>query len=229
MTASFIVASLALTAALGSSQTPYVYPSQTATYAEGMVYVMCDDGPAPTPKHTRPSQQFVRQGIHQSQVANQSGTPFRLDPSKILPPKPKPPQTIRGTLYFEYNSSSLPQCDKLRLAELRQAAAAPGAKVTITGYTDKRGKKRYNDRLALLRANSVRKYLGLGKETAVIGKGKCCYLDESHGGKDRRVEVVIEREAQKVQKTVVVTQQPKQNLVPVIPLKDEKSEEGIDD
>ena len=118
----------------------------------------------------------------------------------IVPSAPQ--QTLRETLYFEYNSSKLPDRDKIKLNEIKQAASAIGARVTITGFTDKRGNKRYNNRLALLRAKAVRQYLGLGKEAVVIGKGKCCYLDETHQGKNRRVEVVIEREAPNVQKAV---------------------------
>lgn len=153
----------------------------------------------------------------------------------IVPSAPQ--QTLRETLYFEYNSSKLPDLDKMKLNEIKQAAAT-GARVTITGFTDKRGNKRYNNRLALLRAKAVRQYLGLGKEAVVIGKGKCCYLDETHQGKNRRVEVVIEREAQNVQKAVDlkptqpvanVTASPlpqQHNVVPAEPPRIVESEES---
>jgi len=209
-----LLGTMVLMAALGSDQTRYDYPSHTATYAAGMTYVICSECPGPTPKQLMPVKQPARM---EDQIKTaQAMQPLRIDPSIILPaPKAKLPQTIRETLYFEYNSSRPPQWDKQKLAEIKKAALEPGAKVTITGFTDKRGNKRYNNRLALLRAKAVRQYLGLDKEAIVVGKGKCCYLDESHEGKNRRVEVVIEMESPKVQKVADVKPQlTKQNDAP---------------
>ena len=199
-------------AAMTTCQTPaYVYPSNTVHYVEAPTYVMCsEDCPGPTPKvllpvQSKPPESQPKLSI-KPQPAGQAATAFRIDKEQA---KAKPP--IRVTLYFPYNKSELQECDKVKLEEINKAASEPGAKVTITGYTDKKGGKRYNDRLALSRAKAVKDFLGLGKDVILAGKGKCCYLSKSSDAKNRRAEVLIERAPQKVQKATSIDVKPKQS------------------
>ena len=187
------MASVPLAAGVGvieTDQTEYVYPSYTGTYKPGAAYVVCSgsDCSAPTPKIPVTRQSARRQPS--------SAQPMRIDPQKVLPSpaavKPEPAIIIRETVNFGHNSYRLNKCDKQKLDTVKKAATAPGAKVTISGYTDNKGPKLYNDRLALRRAESARRYLGLGKEAVVVGKGKCCYLVDPKNAKNRRVELVIE-------------------------------------
>lgn len=57
--------------------------------------------------------------------------------------------------------------------------------ISITGYTDHFGTKAYNNKLALERAKSAERYLGL-KNIKLYGYGKCCYISKINL-KDRRV------------------------------------------
>jgi len=186
------MASVPLAAGIGvieTDQTEYVYPSYIGTYKPGAAYVVCSgsDCSAPTPKIP-----VTRQSARRQPTAAQ---PMRIDPQKVMPSPaaviPKP-VIIRETLNFGHNSYRLSECDSQKLDAVKKAATTPGAKVTISGYTDNKGSKRYNDRLALRRAESARRYLGLGKEAVVVGKGKCCYLVDPKNAKNRRVELVIE-------------------------------------
>ena len=70
--------------------------------------------------------------------------------------------------------------------------------VILTGYTCDLGSQEVNDRLALKRAEAVRKELipkGIQVE-GVAGKGKCCYAAES-GEENRRVEITSQGEQRK--------------------------------
>ena len=62
--------------------------------------------------------------------------------------------------------------------------------ISITGYTDRYGTKSYNNKLALERALSAEKYLGL-KNIKLSGYGKCCYVSKRNF-KNRRVVVKIQ-------------------------------------
>lgn len=67
--------------------------------------------------------------------------------------------------------------------------------VAIKGFTCELGSKKYNDRLALARAEVVSKMfqeIGVSKEKiSVEGIGKCCY--ETSPAKSRRVEITIRK------------------------------------
>lgn len=207
------MASVPLAAGVGAietNQTIYVYPSYIGTYKPGAAYVVCSgtDCSAPTPKIP-----FIRQSARRQPTAAQ---PMRIDPLKVLPSPaaviPKP-SIIRETLNFGHNSYRLSECDKQRLDAVKKAATAPGAKVTISGYTDNKGPKHYNDRLALRRAESAKRYLGLGKEAVVVGKGKCCYLVDPKNAKNRRVELVIESVKPQSPANVEIPQLKKTSIV----------------
>lgn len=63
--------------------------------------------------------------------------------------------------------------------------------ISITGYTDSIGSKRYNDVLALKRAKAAERYLNVKVE--LNGFGKCCYVSKS-GKLNRRVKIIFKRD-----------------------------------
>ena len=213
MTILTVMASVTLAGAQGvnTDQTEYGYPSHAGTYQPSQTYVICSgsDCHVPTPKRHL---SLAYQKEYQAQ-------PLQIDPSKLVPRQAIAsvksnevlviPQVVRETLYFEYNSARLTECDRRKLDVIKQSASESGSRITITGYTDKKGSRQYNNRLALQRAETITRYLGLSKKAIVLGKGKCCYLDESRDGKNRRGEIVIERELRKkAEVQPVVVKQP---------------------
>lgn len=94
-------------------------------------------------------------------------------------------------VYFDYNSSYLNRTEKGKL--LKKVNELQGKTVTVIGYTDHVGSKKYNDWLALRRAERVASILIRNKVNvkAIKGKGKCCYISKK-SCLNRRVEVVIE-------------------------------------
>jgi outer membrane protein OmpA-like peptidoglycan-associated protein len=87
-----------------------------------------------------------------------------------------------GTVYFDLDSCSLKESEKLKLDSLDRSKS-----YEIVGYTCDLGSKRHNDSLALRRALAVKDYLGV--EGKVQGRGKCCYADKKDRAMNRRVEV----------------------------------------
>ena len=63
--------------------------------------------------------------------------------------------------------------------------------VSITGYTDSIGSKRYNDALALKRAKAAERYLNVKVE--LNGLGKCCYVSKT-AKLNRRVKIIFKRD-----------------------------------
>lgn len=109
--------------------------------------------------------------------------------------KPTPPEIIRETVFFDFDSAVLKAEELERLRKI----IIPGAKYELVGYTCAAGDESYNDRLALRRSQSV--YLdlmSLGVDAQHIkmgGKGRCCYADnDEKSGKNRRVEVILHKE-----------------------------------
>lgn len=109
--------------------------------------------------------------------------------------KPMPPEIVRETVFFEFDSAVLKEEE---LEKLRRIII-PGARYELSGYTCAAGDEGYNDRLALRRSKSV--YLGLmslgvdAQHIKMGGKGKCCYADtDEKSGKNRRVEIILHKE-----------------------------------
>lgn len=84
---------------------------------------------------------------------------------------------------FRENSAELSGYMKLKLQTLSRANV-----VSITGYTDKFGGRRYNDSLAVKRALAAEKYLGI--KTEINGYGKCCYISKTNR-RNRRIVIKI--------------------------------------
>ncbi len=116
--------------------------------------------------------------------------------------KPEPPKAL--TIYFPFNSSKISETDEKRLFDFIAdrgdlAMGDPDSehfmKLYVTGYTDSKGSKKYNQKLALKRAQAVEKVLKKREYNNVIveSEGKCCYLElNSEDAKNRRVEVKAE-------------------------------------
>lgn len=107
--------------------------------------------------------------------------------------RPEPPQTIKETVFFNFDSAVLTEAELEKLRKI----ILPGASYDIAGYTCAAGAEDYNDRLALRRAQSV--YLGLlslgveAKQLKMGGKGRCCYADtDEKSGKNRRAEIILQ-------------------------------------
>ncbi len=167
-----------------TGQAEYVYPSETGTYLKSASFLLCADLECNVPSKKL---QYVRR--------TQAATPLRIDPHKVMP-KPVavvPPSPLRETLYFGFDSFNLSKLEARKIEEIKRKILVKESKAVITGYTDKIGSQLYNDKLALKRAETVYRHLDYGTNAVVTGKGKCCYADESDNGKNRRVEVVIEK------------------------------------
>jgi len=116
--------------------------------------------------------------------------------------KPETPKTL--TIYFPFNSASISETDEKRIFQFitDQGDIAMGdpdgehyLKLSVAGYTDSKGSKKYNQMLALKRARSVEKVLKRREYNNVFveAKGKCCYADpNTEDAKNRRVEVKAE-------------------------------------
>lgn len=109
--------------------------------------------------------------------------------------KPTPPEIIRETVFFDFDSAVLKAQELERLRKI----IIPGSRYELFGYTCAAGDESYNDRLALRRSQSV--YLGLislgvdAQHIKMGGKGKCCYADnDERSGKNRRVEIILHKE-----------------------------------
>ncbi|MFI5305311.1 MAG: OmpA family protein [Nitrospiria bacterium] len=113
------------------------------------------------------------------------------------------PQKVSGaklplslTVHFDYNSYRLSDETgeelKKYVKELSHDQHSLPLTLDITGFTDSKGSKAYNDLLAKKRAREVAKaVINLGyKNFRVSGVGKCCYADpESESANNRRVEI----------------------------------------
>ncbi len=124
-------------------------------------------------------------------------------PAPAPAPKPRPapkPMTRSFIVFFDWDKSNItPEANRV----LRQAAANARTggvtRITLTGHADRSGPVRYNMRLSLRRANSVkRKLRGLGvpvKSMVVIGRGETQPLVPTPDGvreaQNRRVEIVF--------------------------------------
>ena len=105
---------------------------------------------------------------------------------------PAKPVIKKYTAYgFNFNSYKIDKLVGQRLNYIKTLIHNHKNVISITGYTDSRGTKSYNDKLALKRALSVEKYLGL-KNIRLFGFGKCCYISKRNF-KDRRVVIKINK------------------------------------
>lgn len=105
--------------------------------------------------------------------------------------RPKIIKFKQGTLTvygFRFNSYKINNLLAKKLERIKKLISKKWFSVkSIIGYTDHFGIKDYNDKLALERAKSVEKYLGL-KNIKLRGYGKCCYISKINF-KNRRVSI----------------------------------------
>jgi OOP family OmpA-OmpF porin len=118
-------------------------------------------------------------------------------PTEAPPPPPPPPAkfekvTLSAESLFAFDSSKLsmpqPKLDEIANS-LQQNSSLTG--ITISGYTDRLGKKAYNQKLSEKRANAVREYLiskGVdGSRLQAVGKGESNPVAECHQKKRKEL------------------------------------------
>jgi OmpA-OmpF porin, OOP family len=132
-------------------------------------------------------------------------------PAPVAPPPPviqSQKVTYQADALFDFDKAVLKPAGKEKLDDLASKIGALNLEVVVaTGYTDRIGSDKYNDRLSLRRAQAVKAYLvskgieanrvyteGKGKRDPVTG-GKCTQKNRKQLiaclAPDRRVEVEV--------------------------------------
>lgn len=139
-------------------------------------------------------------------------------------PEPVPEPKVRYCskkvfIYFKFNSYAV--LDRDRVKDYFVSIRDRVEQVKVSGYTDRIGSKKYNDRLALKRAKSVKSVLeeaGI-PECSATGQGKCCYISGIDAF-NRRAEVNLtlrcdenEPEFEKIEFSVPSLKQSQQKVV----------------
>ncbi len=113
--------------------------------------------------------------------------------------------TLSGSILFRSAQSNLLPPAQVKLDQVAKALLAiPARNLIVEGYTDSQGSESYNQGLSQQRANAVRDYLvqrGYPSERIQSrGKGEASPIADNASpegrANNRRVEIVIEREAQ---------------------------------
>jgi peptidoglycan-associated lipoprotein len=108
--------------------------------------------------------------------------------------------TLRATIYFDYDASSIRGDAKTALdAKLPILRANAGVQIRISGHADERGSDQYNDALGQERAASAKRYLtdnGIdGARVSIVSYGEqrpsMTGADESAWSRNRRAEFEI--------------------------------------
>jgi outer membrane protein OmpA-like peptidoglycan-associated protein len=161
------------------------YPAAPYYYAPPYVYDDYDDYEEPAPPPPPPAY-------------------YRAPPAEAQPEAPAPRvRTAKSFIvYFPFDRDALTEPAKKVVDEAaRYAAAAPGAKTTIVGYTDAAGSEGYNQALSERRSQVVRETLladGLQNPTIDMAwKGKHDLAVKTPDGVkepyNRRVTIVVRR------------------------------------
>jgi len=107
------------------------------------------------------------------------------------------PGSILGSVFFNYNRSSVSRSDYKKLASVAQYLNShDDANVQIVGHTDAKGSDEYNEKLSKKRSDAVVKILteGFGINSSrleVVAKGKKTTLSEKYDDVNRRVDIII--------------------------------------
>jgi len=107
------------------------------------------------------------------------------------------PGSILGSIFFDYNRSSVSRTDYKKLVSVAQYLNShKDAKVQIVGHTDIKGSDDYNNKLSEKRSDSVVKILteGFGIDASrleIVAEGKQTNLSEKYNDVNRRVDVVV--------------------------------------
>lgn len=153
-------------------------------------------------------EQVVSQPYQRASVATNSDDAPRLDQADpetihaqykdlfaLVPPKPR-----AFELLFETGGSTLTQASINMLDGIvAEAAAHPGADITVTGYTDTRGSMTDNDALSMRRAEGIRQTLAKRgfpvERIEAAGRGErelaVPTADEVNEPRNRRVVVIV--------------------------------------
>jgi peptidoglycan-associated lipoprotein len=108
--------------------------------------------------------------------------------------------TLRATIYFDYDASSIRGDAKTALdAKLAILRANTGLQIRISGHADERGSDQYNDALGQERAASAKRYLtdnGIdAARISIVSYGEqrpsMTGADESAWSRNRRAEFEI--------------------------------------
>jgi len=180
----------------------------------GSRFVYCDSCPKPTPKTPFNAPEETPRATSSSSAARGrilregAGAPKktvatprptkRKEVKKIV--RPTRTEAFGELLYithFGFDSAEVSSTEKVLIRQrVLKFYRSPGT-ITLIGYTDNRGDKRYNDWLAMRRALAVKEYLvknGMDpRRIKVTAFGKCCYLqmNSTRAGRlaNRRVEI----------------------------------------
>lgn len=150
-------------------------------------FVVCDVCPETTelsaPRPAPVAQANTVKGEEGIPAAKTKGTP------------PLPTGASEFNIYFGFNKYSLKGGEQAKVRSHTQELLAANS-IDVKGYTDSKGSKRYNDRLASRRTGAVvseiRK-LGVKREIHASSEGKCCYVSDNPA-LNRRVEVHLVHE-----------------------------------
>ena len=107
------------------------------------------------------------------------------------------PGSVLGSVFFDYNRSTVNRSDYKRLASVAQYLKMhDGATVKIVGHTDKKGSDEYNEKLSKKRSEKVQSILvdGFGIDSSrleIVAEGKKTNLSEKYDDVNRRVDIIV--------------------------------------
>ncbi len=148
---------------------------------------------------------FARQKTRGLVLAPSTGLPGEpVEDSSVVAPsaaaatyvKLESEDQVNIQISFDFDSSALRNDQKPKLASLCQVLTAPeSGEFRIVGHTDSSGSARYNERLSLLRAQEVKRYLVsdcgvVAEKLHAVGVGESFPLDaaDPRADRNRRVE-----------------------------------------
>lgn len=158
----------------------------TAAYQESKEFVICD-------------------GCENTDTLNRRETPrlsvtFSGGKETVLKDEAKEviqyqqPESIPYTVYFGYNTHTLPEDEKEQLKSLATVLIEDGYhEFEAIGYADSTGSEEYNLMLSGKRADSVTEILSSlgGEPSQSEGRGTCCTLSSDE--ESRRVEILFRK------------------------------------
>jgi len=107
-------------------------------------------------------------------------------------------QSVSLNIQFEHNSSALKAAASVQLHQLQLALTSPSLRAdrfVVAGHTDAQGNARYNKRLSLRRAETVKRFLvssGVDArriDTVGYGSERLLAPDHPYDARNRRVEI----------------------------------------
>jgi len=145
-------------------------------------FVWCGACPSPTPKVSdRPGQSTM---VASSGAANAGN---RREPGTVI--------------YFDFNSAVIRPDEAVKLTGLLKGIGR-NATFILRGYTDAAGNRSYNQSLASMRAEAVRRWLSTHIKQQIRydirAYGKCCYARQPGlSPENRRVEIYLREEEER--------------------------------